>query len=178
MMQDRDERGQSPAENPEGPTQEAQTAAHGSGPEEPKPDDLSPTPEAGEVDPEENRRPTPVRVVMEGGDEENSERIDQSRVIQEEEGGPEWVVTVSGRSVGGVLPLRTVPLMELNFAHAGSPDRPLRRALRHGITLAGITDQELLDSLRESEPFREPKQNQEDSKRKGQRGKNRRSQKS
>ena len=107
---------------------------------------------------EEVRRPTPVRAVMEGGDEDEKDDAEKVRVIHDEETGFDWIVTVSGWSASGVLPLRSVPLLELVFAKTEQPEHPLRRALTHGETLEGIPDHELLSILGSSEPFREPLQ--------------------
>ena len=56
---------------------------------------------------EGGRRPTPVRMAM--GDEEGEEDDGREdlRVIHDEESGLDWIVTVSGRSASGILPLRT-----------------------------------------------------------------------
>lgn len=104
----------------------------------------------------EDRRPTPVRLAMEGGEEPGGDRDPIQRVVRDPSSGQSWVVSVTGRSASGVLPLRTIPLMELAFALAESPDSPLRTAIRHGEELAGISDEELLSSLARSEPFKEP----------------------
>ena len=104
------------------------------------------------------RRPTPVRAVMEGGDEDERDDPGKARVIHDEKTGFDWIVTVSGWSASGVLPLRSVPLLELVFAKTEQPEHPLRRALTHGEALEGIPDHELLSTLSSSEPFREPLQ--------------------
>ena len=81
---------------------------------------------------DEVRRPTPVRMVMEGAEAETSNEPLDQRTIPDPEGGEEWVVTVGGRSASGVLPLRTVSLLELYFARAGEPQVPVRRTLCPG----------------------------------------------
>jgi hypothetical protein len=104
---------------------------------------------------ENGRRPTPVRAVMEGlGEEEGLE--ERRRTFRDQESDTEWIVTVSGRSASGVLPLRTVPLLELSFALAEEPGRPLRRALCCGRDLLDLPDHELLSSFGSSEPFKNP----------------------
>jgi len=128
-------------------------------------------PDDESVSTEEGRRPTPVRMVMEGGAEEAESRQEEKRVVHDEGSGLDWVVTVSGRSASGILPLRTVLLMELNFAKAEEPDRPLRRALCHGGDLADISDDQLLSSFRSSEPFREPIREPNGDNRRGRMGK-------
>jgi hypothetical protein len=124
---------------------------------------------------EKDRRPTPVRMVMEGGDEEEKDGREQPRLIRDEVNEVDWIVTVTGRSVSGVLPLRTVPLMELTFAKALEPDRPLRRALRFDGVLEDIPDHELLSDLRGSEPYREPIQEPDGQEQGGKGRKNQRS---
>jgi hypothetical protein len=103
-----------------------------------------------------DRRPTPVRMGIEAG--EDAEDLDQenTRVVKEVETEIDWIVRVSGRSASGVIPLRTIPLMELTFSRLETPNEPLRRVLHHGETLARIPDHELLSLLGKSEPFREP----------------------
>jgi len=106
---------------------------------------------------DQGRRPTPVRQAMDGGDQDGpggEER--RTRSFSEGEDGEEWVVTVTGRSGSGVLPLRSVSLLELTFARADAPERPLRSTLTHGINLADLSEEELRTSLARSEPFREP----------------------
>lgn len=137
----------------------------------PRPVDQEP-PESSEV--EEGRRPTPVRIVMEGGGEEDGDRREKPRVVHDGETDLDWIVTVSGRSASGILPLRTVPLMELSFAKADEPGRPLRRALCCGEDLVDVPDHELLCSLNSSAPFREPMREPNGSGRQGRSGKDRR----
>ncbi|NNM05803.1 MAG: hypothetical protein HKO65_12005 [Gemmatimonadetes bacterium] len=93
---------------------------------------------------------------MEGQEEPDATDQPKDRILHDEETGSHWVVSVAGRSASGILPLRTVPLMELVFADSEAPDHPLRRALRYGADLAGLTDDELLGSLRESDPYSTP----------------------
>jgi len=168
-MQDQDERnGTAPVGGPDDgdiPTEERRSTL-------PMPEEKEvPEPPEGQ---EEGRRPTPVRMVMEGGDEETKGRQEGKRVIHDEESGLDWVVTVTGWSASGILPLRTVPLMELNFAQSVEPERPLRRALCYGGDLADIPDDQILSSLRSSEPFREPLREPNGNDRRGRIGKNRR----
>ena len=137
----------------------------------PRPVDQEP-PEPSDV--EEGRRPTPVRMVMEGGGEEDEDRQEKPRVFHDGETDLDWIVTVSGRSASGILPLRTVPLMELSFAKADEPGRPLRRALCCGENLADIPDHELLCSFNSSVPFREPVREGNPNGRQGRKSKGRR----
>ena len=104
---------------------------------------------------EEGRRPTPVRAAMEIGEEEERDRRGETRMVRDEESGAAWMVKVSGRSASGVLPLRTVPLMELSFAKVDEPGLPHRRALCFGADLLDIPDHELLSCLKSSEVDRE-----------------------
>jgi len=125
-------------------------------------------------EPGEGRRPTPVRAAMEGADEEEKDRNNEARTVHDEEGGLDWIVTVSGRSASGILPLRTVPVVELSFAKAEEPERPLRRVLCSASDLAGIPDHELYSCFKNSEPYREPSQVPVGKGRPEKRGKNRR----
>lgn len=116
-------------------------------------------PESGDREPagEEDRRPTPVRMVMEGMEQEGGEGEARERELSDPDTGREWVVTVVGRAVSGVLPLRIIPLMELNFFLAEEPGTPLRRAVCRGDDLSHLTDSELLALLRRAEPYRDPR---------------------
>ena len=123
---------------------------------------------------EEGRRPTPVRAVMEGGEDEEKERKDEARMVHDEEKGLDWIVTVSGRSASGILPLRTVPVMELSFAKAEEPERPLRRTLFSAGDLADLSDPQLFSCFKNSTPYQEPSQAPNGEGRQGRKGKNRR----
>ena len=123
---------------------------------------------------EEDRRPTPVRMVMEGGEEDDTPGTEDIRTFQDVETGDDWVAKVAGRSTSGILPLRTVPLLEITFARAQEPSRPLRQALGYGTDLGRISDQELLSLFTRSDPFKEPIQEPQNQEWKGRRGKNRR----
>jgi hypothetical protein len=104
----------------------------------------------------DDRRPTPVRMVMEGMDPEGGEGGGRERALTDPETGLDWVVTVAGRAVSGVLPVRTIPLMELSFSRAGQSRAPERRAVCRGEDLPELTDTELLALLRRSEPYSDP----------------------
>jgi hypothetical protein len=112
-------------------------------------------------------------MVMESADEVEEVAEETRRLIRNGREGVDWVVTVTGHSAGGILPLRTVPMMELTFAKADEPEQPLRRALCLGDSLASLHDGELLASLQGSQPFREPLSEPEPKPRKGRRGRNR-----
>jgi hypothetical protein len=105
---------------------------------------------------DEVRRPTPVRAVMEGGSEAEPASDRLTRAFSDEETGSDWIVTLTGWSASGILPLRTVPLVELTFSRSDDPQEPLRRALCRGENLAGMSDAELLEAFRNSEPFSPP----------------------
>jgi hypothetical protein len=108
---------------------------------------------------------------MEGGEEEESVVEGASREIHDPVAGVDWVATVAGRSASGILPLRTVPVLDLVFAHADQPDRPLRRVLHFGEKLSDVPDRELLSALAGSKPFSEPLEEPEPPSRRGKRGK-------
>ncbi len=93
------------------------------------------------------RRPTPARKAMEGSDPDEGGGGEERRVLRLPAGGGEWVVTVSGRSASGVLPLRTVPLMELSFSPSLDPQAPPRRILSRGESLMELQEEELLALL-------------------------------
>lgn len=103
----------------------------------------------------EDRRPTPVRMAMEGSEGEE-EKGPELRTFLEPDDGREWVVQVSGRSSSGILPLRVIPLMELAFSRPEEPGSPLRQAICQGEGLDDLQDEDLVKLLRESRPFRQP----------------------
>ena len=105
---------------------------------------------------DDNRTPTPVRLAMEGNEDEDEEELGRPRLIEDPDSGVKWIVTVSGRSASGILPLRTVPIMELNFAQEDLPKETRQAALCFGKDLSEVPDQDLLACLRKSGPFREP----------------------
>jgi hypothetical protein len=123
---------------------------------------------------EEARRPTPVRMVMEGGSEAEATKDDRARVFHDEDTGSDWRAILTGWSASGILPLRTVPLVELTFSKAETPEEPLRRALCRGEGLGEMSDSQLLEALRNSEPFRPPMREAESTGEKGGKARNRR----
>jgi hypothetical protein len=116
---------------------------------------------------------------MEGGStpEVSGEAV-APRTIRDPETGKEWVVSVTGRSGSGILPLRSVPIMEVTFSKVEDPGRPLRRAMVVEEDLEAVPDPMLLDSFRCSRPYTEPLQEKGDVDRRGRRGKGRRSRRS
>jgi hypothetical protein len=94
---------------------------------------------------------------METGDAENGGEGEEVRTVKNPGDGREWLVRVSGRSAGGVLPLRTIPILELTFFHADDPGQPLRRALCQGEALESLQDGELISWLDASRPVSGPK---------------------
>lgn len=117
-----------------------------------------------------DRRPTPVRMGIETGEDEVDPDEENSRRFHQPESETDWIVRVSGRSASGVIPLRTVPLMELTFFQSDEPNEPLRRILHYGETLSRIPDHELLALLERSGPFQEPMTAQEAPAQKGKKG--------
>ena len=109
-----------------------------------------------DADGEEGRRPTPVRTVMEGGGGEGEEAELELRKFRDPASGEEWIVWISGRSISGILPLRTIPLMELAFAKAEDPRQPLRRATSQGSVLEPLLDDDLVELLHASISYRMP----------------------
>jgi hypothetical protein len=105
---------------------------------------------------DEDRRPTPVRQVMESGVEETGGEEGELRTIRDPESGQKWIATVTGQSGSGILPVRSVPVMEVVFSHAENPGRPLRRAVEYDRALSGVSDPELLVILRGARPYTEP----------------------
>jgi hypothetical protein len=115
-------------------------------------------PDGSAFNPEEegDRRPTPVRVAMEGSEAEEDQVGIHRRVFEDPETGQEWVVSVGGRSASGILPRRTVPILEIHFAPSEDPDSPSRRALCHGTTLEALQSWEVVGAFGVSEPIPPP----------------------
>jgi hypothetical protein len=120
---------------------------------------------------DDGRRPTPVRMAMEGVEDAVEEDKGQPRIIEDPDSGVRWIVTVGGRSASGILPLRTVPIMELNFAKEDGPNEARKTVLCYGKDLSDVPDPDLLACLRRSGPFREPMRPLESRDRKGRRPK-------
>lgn len=154
---------------PDAPSPEPEAVGPGSGIDPGPPDEVV----SGSTE-DDDRRPTPVRMAMEGGEDTEAledEDQDRPRTIEDPETSTRWIVTVDGRSAGGVLPLRTIPIMELSFAKEEAPDEALNTVLCYGKSLSDISDGDLLACLGKSGPFREPMRPQEDRNRKRRRGK-------
>ncbi len=96
---------------------------------------------------------------MEGSTDAKAEPEENRRVFRDPANDRDWVLTVTGRSTSGVLPLRSIRLMDVTFALAESPAVPLRRALCREALLEGLTEDEVLKLFRRSRPHRssEPK---------------------
>lgn len=104
----------------------------------------------------QNRRPTPVRKAMEGSEPEGADEGGEVRGFQDPATGQEWVARVSGRSRSGVIPLRIIPLIEVDFFKADQPGQPVRRGLRQGESLDDLDENGLLRLLKESSPYTPP----------------------
>jgi hypothetical protein len=116
---------------------------------EPGPPEADP-PEPGPLEPAaagEVWRPTPVRKAMESPGGEGGEEGTGPRVLRVPGSGEAWTVTVTGRALGGVTPLRTVALMELCFSPVLDPQAPPCRVLRQESSLDDLSDEELLELL-------------------------------
>ncbi len=122
-----------------------------------------------------NRRPTPVRMVMDGGEGPETEAKSDVKAFLDPLTGDSWVARVSGRSNGGVLPLRTIPLMEVEFFKETEPDSPLRHAVWQGASLEGLDEGALNLLFQASNPYSTPKPEEAPRDRKKRRGRPRRS---
>ena len=138
------------------------------------PDEEGTAPEASLED-REDRRPTPARMAMEGAEGDEVERAGENRRIRDESQGIDWLVRVSGCSSSGILPLRSVPIMELTFAKAEAPERLLRRAVLLDGDLQELPLQDLLTALERSEPFTEPMREWTEERERERKGRKRRS---
>ena len=123
---------------------------------------------------EDVKRPTPVRMAMDGGNEAEPVQNETTRVLHDAESGSDWSVNLTGWSASGVLPLRTVPLVELTFSRVEAPDEPVRKVLQQGESLAEFSDEDLLAAFRNSGPFRPPMRQAEASEKRGKGGRGRR----
>lgn len=112
--------------------------------------------EDGENEEGLNRRPTPVRMAMEPGESAGEERGGEVRAFRDPETGEEWIARISGRSMSGVVPLRVIPLMEVDFLRADEAATPSRRGLRQGESLDDLDEDGLLRFFHASGPFFSP----------------------
>jgi hypothetical protein len=79
-----------------------------------------------------------------------------SRSFSDPSSGTEWTAEVTGWSRSGVLPLRTVPILEIVF-RTGEPDTaPQKRIVHQGESLKGFTEAELVRLLSKAEAYTEP----------------------
>ena len=106
-----------------------------------------------EKDGVEDRRPMSVRAAMEASEPEEEDQGSLPRHFSDPKTGQDWVVRISGRSNSGVLPLRVIPLMELNFSKSEAPDVPVRRAIYQGESMDELDDPALLSLFRSAGPF-------------------------
>jgi hypothetical protein len=106
-----------------------------------------------EKDGVEDRRPMSVRAAMEVSEPDEEDRGSLRREFCDPKTDQDWVVRISGRSMSGVLPLRVIPLMELNFSRSEEPDVPLRRAIYQGESMDELDDSALLSLFRSAGPF-------------------------
>lgn len=110
-----------------------------------------------EANGQEDRRPMSVRAAMETSEPEGGEQAPQLRHFLDPKSAQEWVARISGRSTSGVLPLRVIPLMEVNFSKAEAPDVPISRAISQGETLEELDDASLVALLKSSGPMESKK---------------------
>jgi hypothetical protein len=112
--------------------------------------------EEGENEAGLNRRPTPVRMAMEPDESAGEQRGGEVRAFQDPGTGEEWIARVSGRSMSGVVPLRVIPLMEVDFFRADEAATPSRRGLRQGESLDDLDEDGLLRFFHASGPYLPP----------------------
>jgi hypothetical protein len=93
---------------------------------------------------------------MEGPEGEEDTPPDDRRILSRLESGEEWVVTVGGLSASGILPLRSVPIIEIHFTRLGAQDVPVRRVLCRGGSLEEFQDEDLAAAFQISEPIPQP----------------------
>jgi hypothetical protein len=95
---------------------------------------------------------------MEGG--EGEEGVDPShRIIRNPDTGREWIVRVTGHSASGILPLRSIPIVELTFSSVEEPERAQYQVVTYDRTLEDTSDQDLITLLQSSRPFEPPFRN-------------------
>jgi len=93
---------------------------------------------------------------MEGASEAGGGGEPQGRTFRDPSDGREWVLSVEGRSTSGVLPLRSIHLMEVRFAPAETPEGSTRTVLCQDADLAELSDDEVLSLFRRSRVHRQP----------------------
>jgi len=110
-----------------------------------------------ENDENQNRRPVPVRLVMDATNGQETEAESSVQTLQDPVSGEEWFARVSGRSTGGVLPLRSIPLMDVIFFKEGEETSPQRQVLWQGQSLDDLGEGDLLLLFQASKPLATPK---------------------
>ena len=117
-----------------------------------------------------NRRPTPVRMAMDGAEGPETQGENEVKAFLDPLTGDRWMARVSGRSNGGVLPLRTIPLMEVAFFKETGPDSPLRHAVWQGDSIDKLDEEGLFLLFQASKPYSPPKPEEAPRERKKKRG--------
>ena len=127
------------------------------GPEDVPPEDGDPLErDSQQADADGDRRPTPVRTAMETEEEPDdlSAGPENTRTFEDPASGARWTAEITGQSMSGVLPLRTVPILEVVFKPEGYDGPPLKRALHQGESLAGFSEAEMIELLAGAKDFR------------------------
>ena len=88
--------------------------------------------------------------------------------------GKEWIARITGRSTSGVVPVRTISLMEVSFYRADAPETPVRHTLCRSKTLEDIGDEGILQLFRASLPYPPPTPSPPSREKKGRRNRSRR----
>lgn len=127
-------------------------APEGDGPTETPGRDSPSSPSPPDQEGDDGQRPMPVRMVMEAAEPEGPAE-GGPRLLQDPSMGIEWTVRVSGRSSGGILPLRTIPLLHLTFSPPEGSALPQRRGVFPGEDLSDMEDGDLLAHFRASGPL-------------------------
>lgn len=131
-------------------------------------------PEPGEEGEGQDRRPTPVRVVMDGAPEKEGISGNESRILVDPATGQEWIARITGRSSSGVVPTRSIALMEVAFFSPGDPDTPVRHTLCQSEAMGELGEDGILQVFRASLPYRPPPSPPSSKETKGRRNRSRR----
>jgi len=130
--------------------------------------------EVGEEGGAQDRRPTPVRVVMDGGPDREDIPGNEFRILVDPATGQEWIARITGRSNSGVVPTRSIALMEVAFFRPEDPDTPLRHRLCRSEAMEDLGEEGILQLFRTSLPYRTPSSPPPSRERKGRRNRSRR----
>jgi len=111
---------------------------------------------------------------MDAGTDQEGGSGNESRILVDPATGQEWIARVTGRSSSGVVPVRTISLMEVSFFRAKDPETPVRHKLCRSEAMEDLGEEGILQLFRTSLPCPAPSSPPPSRERKGRRNRTRR----